>query len=539
MESIETSVENAIKGLEHRFSLDELDDWNTTNGLCKSIVAFTEKVLAGTSARLFYHEAMLHEYREIDREGLTSVADDTLFIGCLSMMTEAVALSRLFDDFQIEDQLLDQLLTNVYHAHTAVPIMHRGSMLAFLLLCDKFDANGNKLPTEQTVLDQSGAVTPETAAFLAELAERAQMNLYAAAIADRRLRQLLRMTEYPGSLRKYQSLRALYANILNDIEKEIPFDCGVCYAYEQEVQNLVPFSMKGLETSPEPLKIGSGISGHVLETRHALFVPERFSHPTYSLMPEEPFIDGSFISVPICTNKELFGVITLVRTLHNPHPFGIEHRYMMEIAAAFTANEIVNRGLYLRLEKSNFNVVESLTRALEAKDAYTEGHSARVTKYAEGIARELGYTDARIHQLRYGAMLHDIGKIGITDTIINKTERLTDNEYETIKNHTEIGYKIVSNNPFFVQIRNFIRYHHETLDGRGYYGRHEEEIPEEAMIISAADIFDALTSDRPYRTALPLSLAIEELKKQTGVHYSQKIFDAFIAYLEKEKPVPE
>ena len=101
MESIETSVANAIKGLEHRFSLDELDGWNTTNGLCKSIVAFTEKVLAGTSAHLFYHEATLHEYREIDREGLASVGEDTLFIGCLSMMTEAMPLQQLFSDFQM------------------------------------------------------------------------------------------------------------------------------------------------------------------------------------------------------------------------------------------------------------------------------------------------------------------------------------------------------------------------------------------------------------------------------------------------------
>jgi len=534
------NVESALKRLERRFSLDELDDWTTSNGLAKSIVLFTEKVLEGTSVHLFFHEANLHEYREIDREGLASVGDDTLFAGCLSMITEPIPLGQFFSDFHIDDPLLSQLFSAVYHAHTLVPVLHRGEMLAFLLLCDKYTSIGERITPSCMVLNTStGLIEKSVKSFLNELTERIHVNLYAATIADRRLRQLLCMTEYPQSLRKYKFIKDLYSNILNDIESEIAFDKGVCYAYEPALQTLVPFAYKGFDKEPVQLQVGAGISGQVFDMQKAVFVPERISHPSYSLMSEEPFIDGSFISVPIITNKENFGVITLVRNLDSVQPFGVEHRYMLEIVAAFTANEIVNRSLYSRLEKSNFNVVESLTRALEAKDSYTEGHSARVTRYAEGIARQLDYPPAKIHELRYGAMLHDIGKIGITDTIINKTARLTDFEYEIIKNHTEIGYNIVSNNPFFSQIRNFIRYHHERLDGSGYYGLKTESIPEEAMIISAADIFDALTSDRPYRKALPLSVAIAELKKQSGVHYTERILTAFLSYLETEKPILE
>lgn len=519
----ELSLETDLLGLAHEFSLDELDNWTTTTGLIQSVVNFAQQAIAGSEVHVFYHETGLHEYREIDREGITTIPDDSLFVGCLSMISDPMLVSQYFSDFQIDDPLLEPVLQNVYHAHTIMPVVHRFEMLAFILVC------------KENITEPLSA---QEIHILKEITERLHINLYAASIADMRLRELLRMTQYPLGLQKRKSLKDVFENILSDIENEIPFDVGICYSYDSDTKDyLLPFSYKGLKNPPEPLALGKGISGLVFENRQPLYVPDRFTHPSYAIMPEEPFIDGSFISVPIATDKEFFGVITLVRAKENAHAFGVEHRYMLQIAAAFTASEIVSRQLYDRLSESNFSVVESLTRALEAKDAYTEGHSARVTKYAEGIARELGYKDERILQLRYGAMLHDIGKIGIPDAIINKTERLTDGEYAEIKQHTEIGYNILRNNPFFKNVRNFVRYHHETLIGTGYYGKKEGEIPEEAMIISAADIFDALTSDRPYRKALSMEVAIEELKKQTNVHYTQRIFDAFLRYIEKGNPL--
>ena len=126
-------------------------------------------------------------------------------------------------------------------------------------------------------------------------------------------------------------------------------------------------------------------------------------------------------------------------------------------------------------------------------------------------------------------MLHDIGKISISNAIKQKKTSLTDEEFRQIKEHTEIGYNIVNNNPFFSDVKNFIRYHHETINGTGYYGKKIGEYPEEAMIISAADIYDALTSDRPYRKALSTEEALNEMKKQIGVHFTSRIYDALAA----------
>ncbi|MCH5290268.1 MAG: HD domain-containing protein [Treponema sp.] len=530
MESFDLTENSELQELTHSFSMDELDVWTTTTGLVQSIISVTEKSLPNTAAYLFYHEIGLHEYREINREGIATIPDDSLFIGCLSMISEPMPLADFFSEYHVEEPILKELFNAIYHAHTIVPIVHRFDLLAFMLICTKDDKLVFGEPMPQ--------LAPEATAFLKDLSERVRTNLFAASVADLRQRELLNMTRYPLALQKHKTISDVYSNLLKDIGAEITFDRGVCYAYEQERESLVPFSFFGIEQKPPKLALGKGISGQVFESQQALFVPERISHPSYAIMEEEPFIDGSFISVPLSTDKTQFGVITLVRSIQNQKPFGVEHRYMLEIAAAFAASEITSRQLYARLDESNFNVVKSLTRALEAKDVYTEGHSARVTTYSEAIGRELGYDEQRIHQLRYGAMLHDIGKIGISNTIINKQSRLTEEEYAEIKQHTEIGYKIVKDNPFFKKIRDFIRYHHETLLGTGYYGKENDEIPEEAMIISAADIFDALTSDRPYRVALPMKEAITELQKQTNIHFTKKILDAFLVYLEREKPVP-
>ena len=506
---------DVLQDVNKQFSLDALDNWATATSLVQSVIALIEQTFSGTTAHIFYHEAEFHEYREIDREGLLSIPDDSLFIGCLSMADDIMPLERLFADFQIDDPLLEQFLQLSYSGRFIVPVVHRFELLAFILLCAKADG------AELTLSDADKR-------SLLQIADRVQVNLYAASVAERQQRQLLSLARYPAALQKHRTIEALYAHLLLDLESQLSFASGVCYAYEEETNLLIPFNSKGANSLPSPLAPGKGISGQAFERNNIIQVPDRATHPSYAAMQEEPFISGSFISVPFGSDKIPAGVITLSRD--SKTPFGVEHRYLLQIAAAFIASEITNRQLFAKLDESNFNVVQSLARALEAKDAYTEGHSARVTKYALVIAKKLGYDAERLHKLRYGAMLHDIGKIGITDAIINKDGKLTDAEYTTIKAHTEIGYRILSNNPFFDDIKDFVRYHHETLTGSGYYKKKAGEYPEEAMIISCADIFDALTSDRPYRKALPIVVAIEELKQQVGVHYTQEAYDALKAY---------
>ncbi|MBQ1868835.1 MAG: HD-GYP domain-containing protein [Treponema sp.] len=522
--SFDTGTLN-LADVTEEFSMDELDRWTTLVGLVQSVIAFIEKFIPGYTAHVFYHYDESREYREIDREGISTIPEDSIFIGCLSMVSEAVSLAQFFSDYGIDDPIISHFLQNVYKGEYIVPIVHSFELLAFIIVgrSDEFFADA------ETFLESSKVD------FLNKLSSRMRVNMYAASVSDRRQRELLHMTQFPLALQKHTSLNEVFANLLDDLRSQIEFDAGVCYAYDQETKMLLPFAKKGIPGRVAKLKVGGGISGQVFDSKRSIFVPSRKEHPFYSLVEKESFIDGSFISVPFGNDKTWIGVITLCRHEGNPKSFGVEHRYMLEIASSFIASDITSRQLYQKLDESSFAVVKSLTCALEAKDKYTEGHSDRVKEYSVNIAKRLGYTDEQIHQIRYGAMLHDIGKIGIGDDILNKRSRLSDEEYKKIKQHTEIGYHILDNNSFFDDVKDFVRYHHETLKGTGYYGKKLGEYPEGAMIVSCADIFDALTSARPYRKPLPIDGALCELKKLTGLNFPDYVYKAFEEYVRSDE----
>ena len=258
----------------------------------------------------------------------------------------------------------------------------------------------------------------------------------------------------------------------------------------------------------------------------------------FAALKGEEFINGSFLAAPVFNDKRQFGVLLLARNRHPEGPyesFGSEQRYMLEILSSFIAAEIDSRLLYDELENSYFRTISSLTKALEAKDPYTKGHSERVMKTSLGIAEELNLSASSLRTIRYAAVLHDIGKVGIRDSIIEKEDKLSSEEYDSIKQHTEIGYEILDSKGGWGEIRELIRYHHEKMDGSGYYGKKLGDYPWEAMIISLSDIFDALTSHRPYREALSKKEALKVLEELIGTSFDKRIFISFLSYLRREE----
>ncbi len=181
-----------------------------------------------------------------------------------------------------------------------------------------------------------------------------------------------------------------------------------------------------------------------------------------------------------------------------------------------------------RLE--NFDqIILAFTRAVEARDPYTRGHSERVGKYAVTFAERLGLNERYGQLLFKGAILHDIGKIGISDSILLKKEKLTYEEFEEIKKHPEIGMKICAPLKSSRPLMNIVLYHHERMDGTGYpYGLMAEEIPIEARIIGIADVFDAMTSARPYRPALRQRDACEIMRQFAETHFDQDLLPVFL-----------
>ena len=182
-----------------------------------------------------------------------------------------------------------------------------------------------------------------------------------------------------------------------------------------------------------------------------------------------------------------------------------------------------------RLELMNDEMVNMLAVAIDAKDEYTNGHSFRVASYSAGLARKIGMPEDEITVLRREAMLHDIGKIGIPDAVLNFPGRLSDEQFETIKSHTTIGAKILSEASALEGAAAVAEFHHERYDGKGYpKGLKGEEIPFHARIVTIADSYDAMSSDRVYRKGLKPSVIKNELIKGRGTQFDPALLDAFM-----------
>jgi putative nucleotidyltransferase with HDIG domain len=197
---------------------------------------------------------------------------------------------------------------------------------------------------------------------------------------------------------------------------------------------------------------------------------------------------------------------------------------MIELISSLSNNiaiAIDNAKAYDNLKQSYLKTVKSLVSVVEAKDEYTESHSIRVAKYSAFIASEMNYPKSFIEDIWVAGELHDIGKIGIDDSILNKNGPLTEDEYNTIKQHPVIAYKIVSKIGLREDILKAIRHHHERFDGKGYPDMIKgDEIPVMASIISVADAFDAITSNRPYRKSRSIIQGINEIVMNRGTQFN-------------------
>ena len=179
-------------------------------------------------------------------------------------------------------------------------------------------------------------------------------------------------------------------------------------------------------------------------------------------------------------------------------------------------------------------IIESFAKVIDMKDSYTQGHSTRVAKYTAMLARELGYDEDTVEQYYNIALMHDIGKVAIPDNVLNKPGKLTDDEYEIIKSHTQRGYDVLKNISLMPEVVVGAGGHHERPDGKGYpNGLKGDEIPRVAQIIAVADTFDAMYSDRPYRNRMNFDKAVSIIEGASGTQLTEDVVDAFMRLVEK------
>jgi response regulator RpfG family c-di-GMP phosphodiesterase len=273
----------------------------------------------------------------------------------------------------------------------------------------------------------------------------------------------------------------------------------------------------------DPAKVTERLSaGPIIE--HGARARELFStHPSRQV--------SSLIIVPLKMRDRLLGFVSTV-SLTASRRFDEGQRKLLSIIASRAAAAIENARLYEDLQATFQQTIQSLARTIDKMDRYTSGHSERVARYAVNLAKWLGLDEAQIEIVRHSALMHDIGKIGCVMNL-NKAGKLTQSEYEVFKRHPAYGREILDPIKFLGPVIPGVHLHHERWDGRGYpLGLAGKDIPLIARIIAVADTYDAMTSDRAYRRALPHEVTVSEIERCSGTQFDPDIAGIFTGRIE-------
>lgn len=286
---------------------------------------------------------------------------------------------------------------------------------------------------------------------------------------------------------------------------------------------------------------GQGIAGHVAESGQSLLVPDCEQDPRFFKAADEKsqFVTRNIIAVPLVARGVTIGVVEVLNHLGGG-TFSQGDLKLLQALAHQSAVAIQNAQLFADLQESFLATVRALAQAVDAKDSYTAGHSSRVTLYSVTIGQEMELPEDQLRRLRLAGLLHDVGKIGIRDSVLSKPGQLTDEEFAVMKSHPAVGEGILNPVPQLAEVIPGVVSHHERFDGRGYpRGLKGEEIPLMGRILGVADAFDAMTSDRVYRPRLSDEVALGELRKHSGTQFDSRVVKAFLAAYEKGLIVTE
>lgn len=329
-------------------------------------------------------------------------------------------------------------------------------------------------------------------------------------------------------------LDEVLSSVFNSTVRTLKADTGSLMLLDPEEGVLTIKRAHGLDEEvirKARIKVGEGIAGTAAQNGEPLVFRGRLDSPQANNKGRMKYAKINSICAPLKTKKGVVGIINLNRG-KDSEPFTEDNLALLSTMAHQAASAIENAGLYKDLHESYLSTIRALTSALEVKDHYTRGHSDAVARCAVKIAKKLGLSLHEIEGIEVAAILHDIGKIGIREDILNKPGKLDDEEWREIEKHPESSLKILNNINSPWDIKLTIYAHHERYDGKGYpAGLKGEEIPLGARIIAAADLYDAMISDRAYRKGLSREVVIGELKKVAGTQLDPEIVKVFVEML--------
>ncbi|MDP3014100.1 MAG: HD domain-containing phosphohydrolase, partial [Candidatus Subteraquimicrobiales bacterium] len=279
------------------------------------------------------------------------------------------------------------------------------------------------------------------------------------------------------------------------------------------------------------VKPGEGIAGWVALNKKPVLVTDITRDPRFQRLKPRAELCAA-LSVPLIVKERVAGVLNLSSIC--PAKFDHSDLRLLTTLASQIGVSIENAKLFKEMEEIYLDTVKAFIAAIEAKDPYTRGHSEQVAKYAVAIAKVMNLSEQEVEIIKSAALLHDIGKIGIHEDILNKPGSLTDEEYEMVKAHPFIAVQIISHIPRMKEVIPIIYHHHEHYNGNGYCcGLKGKGIPLGARILAVADAFDAMTSARPYRNAMGLSDVINELKRNANRQFDPQVVKIFCKAIEK------
>jgi PAS domain S-box-containing protein/putative nucleotidyltransferase with HDIG domain len=334
-------------------------------------------------------------------------------------------------------------------------------------------------------------------------------------------------------------LRVTLNVILDQVTSQLQIDASSILLMNPHAHILEFVAARGFRTTAlkyTKLRFGEGYAGRAAQERRIVFISnlqdEKNTFKSSPLLTKEEFI--SYYGVPLLAKGQVKGVLEVFhRKLIEPEQDWLD---FLDALAGQAAIAIDNASLFNDLQKSNIDLVlaydstlEGWSAALDLRDHDTEGHTLRVTDLTLQLARNLGMSEQELVHARRGALLHDIGKMGIPDAILNKPGKLSDEEWVIMKKHSVYAYEWLSPIVYLRPALDIPYGHHEKWDGTGYpRGFKEEQIPLAARIFAVIDVWDALISNRPYRSAWSQEKALAHIQEQAGKHFDPKVVDAFL-----------
>ncbi|MDP4093586.1 MAG: HD domain-containing protein [Bacillota bacterium] len=314
--------------------------------------------------------------------------------------------------------------------------------------------------------------------------------------------------------------------IINEITGVVKSDTISIMFYNEEKSILeTAFSTDTISENPMIFHKGEGIAGNVAVTGKAEIIN--------TIAGDSRFISGktkisSMMCAPLIVRDNVIGVINVCS--REKCNYSANDLKILTTLAFQASISVENARLYESLKEAFITIVHTLGETIEKRDPYTAGHTKRVTDYSLAVGEIIGLKTDELEKLKLGAVLHDIGKIGIRDDILLKPGKLTDQEFEEIKHHTVYGQEILEHIKYLGDIIPAVRHHHERYDGKGYPDGLKGDVTDlNARIISVADAYDAMTSDRPYRKGLSCSIALEEIRSNSGKQFDPLVVKAFEA----------